>query len=126
MTAPCDVYFTNTDVAEPDLVFVSRERSAIVESQCIRGAPDLVVEVRSPSTARADLQVKRQLYARFGVPYYGLIDPDRRELTILALDGGHYRGALRAQGDEVVNGPPPFPDLTLRLGELWRWPKATP
>ena len=49
--APFDVFFSNTDVVQPDVIFVSSERLEIITPDNIRGAPDLVIEVLSPSTA---------------------------------------------------------------------------
>ena len=64
LSAPMDVALSDTDVVQPDLLFVSRERAHIIAHDAIRGAPDLVVEILSPSTARRDLTFKRRLYAQ--------------------------------------------------------------
>src|SRR3712207_5649524 len=66
LVAPCDVLLSEHNVVQPDLLFVARERMAIIERANVKGAPDLVVEVLSPSTAMADLHVKRQIYADHG------------------------------------------------------------
>src|SRR5438552_2720039 len=63
--APLDVFFSDTDVVEPDVLFVSAENLARVEKQFIRAAPDLVAEVSSPSTRRLELHRKRELYERY-------------------------------------------------------------
>lgn len=68
VTAPIDVKLTPTVVAVPDIVFIRRERLDIVGQKAIEGAPDLIVEILSPSTRRRDLGTKRALYERFGVP----------------------------------------------------------
>src|SRR5215831_634004 len=62
LTAPCDVYFSETNVVEPDVLFISAEHQHRVEKRFIRSAPDLVVEVSSPSTRRLELVRKRDLY----------------------------------------------------------------
>ena len=66
-TAPSDVELDAGNVFEPDLYFVSRERAGILTTQGASGAPDLVVEILSPSTARLDLEKKREVYLRSGV-----------------------------------------------------------
>ena len=81
--APTDVVLSEHDVAQPDLIFVSTARSIIVTLPNIQGAPDLVVEVLSPSTADQDLGPKRGLYQRHGVQEYWLVDPDANTIEVL-------------------------------------------
>jgi len=85
---PIDVLFAEGDYLVPDLVFVRRERRGIVSDRGIEAAPDLVVEVASPSTAERDQGLKRERYAHFGVPEYWVVDPDARRIDRwrLALD----------------------------------------
>ncbi|MBI4506782.1 MAG: Uma2 family endonuclease [Chloroflexi bacterium] len=116
--APCDVVLNDNNVVQPDLLFVSRERAAIIERACVRGAPDLIVEVLSPRTERTDREIKWQIYARYGVAHYWLIDPDRREATALVLEAGGYRQAVVAQGGETFAAPP-FADLAIPLADVW-------
>jgi Uma2 family endonuclease len=75
--APVDVVFTEHDVVEPDVVYVGPDRLEIVGEQAIRGVPDLVVEVLSPSSSGADLEdgEKYRLYARHSVAEYWVVDP---------------------------------------------------
>ena len=82
--APIDVYFTETDYFQPDLVFVSNERSEILENRKnIKGAPDLVVEVLSPSTGYYDLSHKKAIYEQEGVREYWLVYPDEFRVEVL-------------------------------------------
>jgi Uma2 family endonuclease len=81
--APLDVVFSNYDVAQPDILFVSKERSSIITEANIQGAPDLVIEVLSPSTARYDRGYKRTLYGRFDVREYWLVDPEAETVEVL-------------------------------------------
>lgn len=60
---------------EPDIMFVARDREHIVQSKGVFGAPNLVVEILSPSTARHDRVEKMRAYERVGVREYWLIDP---------------------------------------------------
>lgn len=65
--APLDVVLSEEDVVQPDLLYISKERSHILTEKNIQGAPDLVVEILSPGTAERDRTLKRKLYARHGV-----------------------------------------------------------
>ena len=64
--APFDVVLSDTDVVQPDLLFVSHERAHLVTAANVQGAPDLVVEILSPSSVERDRTLKRRLYARRG------------------------------------------------------------
>ena len=73
--APCDVFLSDTDVVQPDVLFISRAREHTVTDDNVRGAPDLVIEILSPSTANKDQGAKRDLYERHGVLEYWIVDP---------------------------------------------------
>ncbi|MEX2552885.1 MAG: Uma2 family endonuclease [Actinomycetota bacterium] len=70
---------------EPDVLFVRADHVDRVENRYVRGAPDLVVEISSPSTRRLELVRKRDLYARFGVPEYWYVDLEAELLEVYAL-----------------------------------------
>ena len=81
--APCDVMLSESDVVQPDLLFVSREREHLLSGgQNVQGAPDLVVEILSPGTARRDRGDKRALYGKHGVIEYWLVDPMAETVSI--------------------------------------------
>ncbi len=88
--APTDVYLSDVNVVEPDVLFVRAEHLERVEEPFIRGAPDLVVEISSPSTRRLELVRKRELYERHGIPEYWYIDLDADRLEIYRLQGARY------------------------------------
>ena len=87
---------------QPDLLFISSRRLDILNEQNVGGAPDLVVEILSPSTANYDLRVKRDLYARFGVREYWLVDPEERTVSVLSLDGGEFYEVARFGEDDTL------------------------
>ena len=86
--APFDVLLTDTDTVQPDVMFVSREREHVSTPANIQGAPDLVVEILSPSSSRRDWREKRELYARHGVLEYWIIDPTNRIVSVMQLQDG--------------------------------------
>jgi Uma2 family endonuclease len=81
--APLDVFLTDFDCVEPDLLYVSREREQRqMTEDYLEGAPDLVVEILSPSTKRFDHGVKHRLYERFGVSEYWIVDPEKESVRV--------------------------------------------
>ena len=116
--APMDVVLSDTDTVEPDLLFISRERMDIITRLNIQGAPDLVVEIHSPSTAQRDLTAKRELYARHGVREYWPIDPDTRTVTVLLLrDGEFVEVDVYREGDTVTS--PTLEGFSFRVEEIF-------
>lgn len=89
LCAPLDVHLPSGDVVQPDLIFVARDNASIIRDW-IRGAPDLLIEIVSPSHAERDRIVKRGLYAHNGVPEYWLVDPADRTIEVLRLSGATY------------------------------------
>jgi Uma2 family endonuclease len=89
LDAPVDVYFEEKETYQPDIVFIAKDRLYIIEPAKIKGAPDLVVEILSPSTGYYDLKKKARTYARHGVKEYWVADPEDRsiEVYILAEEG---------------------------------------
>jgi Uma2 family endonuclease len=117
--APFDVVLANDAIVEPDLVYISRARRHIVTDPNVKGAPDLVIEVISPSSTKTDQETKRDLYARYGVKHYWLAHPLEEWVRAYVLgEDGTYELIAEGHKDDAFTAPP-FPDLTIRLGELW-------
>ena len=86
--APFDVVFSNIDVVEPDLLYMSNERAAeVLTEEHVRGVPELVIEIASPGTRRRDETLKRRLYERSGVTEYWVVDPDVDVVRAYRLSG---------------------------------------
>ena len=116
--APTDVILSDTDVVQPDLLFVSHARASIIAHNAIHGAPDLVVEILSPSTARRDLTFKRRLYAKHGVKEYWQVNIDDRSVTVLSLGGNDYEVAAVYGSGETLTSPV-LPGLALVIDEIF-------
>ena len=86
--APTDVVLSDTDTVQPDVLFISNEREHIITEANIQGAPDLVVEILSPSTARHDWREKRDLYAKHCVNEYWVVDTANRVIFVMLLKDG--------------------------------------
>lgn len=116
--APIAVVLSDITIVEPDIVYVAADRLGIVSERGIEGAPTLVVEILSPSTAQTDRHTKMQLYARHGVPWYWIVDPDSRTVEVYALGEGGYALTTRASGNEPLSAEP-LADLVIPLASLW-------
>jgi len=114
--APTDVVFDERNVVQPDLLVVC-DKSKITENN-IQGAPDLIIEILSPSTALKDKREKKALYERFGVREYLIVYPGEEivERYVLA-DGGFAPPDLF--GWEETLPLATFPDLSLNLWEIF-------
>jgi Uma2 family endonuclease len=82
LVSPIDVYFEEKETYQPDIIFIAKDRLHIIEPAKIHGAPDLVVEVLSPSTAYYDLKKKARTYARCGVKEYWIVDPEEKSIEV--------------------------------------------
>ena len=117
-SAVTDVLLSDINVVQPDILFVSRARASIMTYSAVRGAPDLVVEILSPSTAQYDKVRKRELYARFRVPEYWQADSDALEVTVLTLAGDDYDVAgVYKMGDTLVS--PNLPGFALAVDDIF-------
>lgn len=116
--APFDVVLSDTDVVQPDLMFISKERADIITPANVQGAPNLVVEVLSPSTAQRDWTQKRDLYAKYGVRELWLVAPDAKLVWVMALTGGEYAIAgVYKDGQTLIS--PTLAGLTIDLGYVF-------
>jgi Uma2 family endonuclease len=115
--APFDVVFSLFDVVEPDILYVSKERAAVVTEKNVRGAPDLVVEVLSATTEEIDRTTKLKLYARYGVQEYWLIDPEECTAEIYRREArGFERVASLRPSDALTT--PLLPGFSVPLRKL--------
>jgi Uma2 family endonuclease len=105
LTAPYDVYFSETNVVEPDVLFVRQEHLGRFEERFLRSAPDLVMEVSSPSTRRLDLHRKRDLYERFGVPEYWFVDLESERVEVYRLAGERFAPPVFLSRGDVLDSP---------------------
>lgn len=85
LMSPLDVFLDNKNVFQPDVLFVSEKRLKIISKRGVEGAPDLVVEVLSPSNAFMDRYTKKDAYFKFGVKEYWIVDPANKTLEIYTL-----------------------------------------
>ena len=116
--SPTDVVLSDTDVVQPDILFVSNERSRILTRENVRGAPDLVVEILSPAIAERDRTIKLDLYAQHGVKEYWMVDPDARTITVL-LRGETRFGVAGTYGEGQILRSPTLAAFTVAPEEIF-------
>jgi Uma2 family endonuclease len=107
LAAPLDVVLAReAQIIQPDLIFIAKSRAGkVLGKAAVNGAPDLAVEILSPSTVRTDRKIKLPLYARHQVPEYWIVDPDDQSVEIYMLEGETYRvGGIFMTGDAITIG----------------------
>lgn len=78
--SPIDVVYSDTNIVQPDIVYIAKENASIIGEKYIDGAPDLVIEILSPSTEQKDRTMKLKLYSKFGVKEYWIVSPQGRTI----------------------------------------------
>ena len=116
--APFDIVFTNHDVVQPDVIFVSNEKLNIITPDNIQGAPDLVIEVLSPSTAHRDRTFKRALYARHRVGEFWLVDTNARLIEVLLLGESEYETVGTYGAGQTLTSPT-LTDFSLNIDDIF-------
>lgn len=122
--APLDVILTRFDVVEPDLLYVSNERAPdLLSGKWVTGAPDLAIEIGSPSTRNRDETIKRRLYEREDVTEYWIVDPEIDVVRVYRRESSARRRFARAiefsaEAGDVLTSPL-FPGLELPLARIF-------
>jgi Uma2 family endonuclease len=120
--APLDVVFTEFDVVEPDLLYVSHARATeVLTDKHFTGPPDLVVEIASKGTRKRDETIKRRLYERSGVPEYWVVDPALDVVRVYRANAGRFARPVElwAEAGDVLTTPL-LPGLEIPLDRVFR------
>ena len=120
--APFDVVFSNFDVVEPDLLYLSNARAAEALTPLhVRGVPELVIEIGSPGTRKRDETVKRRLYERKGVSEYWVVDPELDTIRVYRREGDGFGrvSELSADASDVLRTDL-LPGLEIPLARVFR------
>jgi Uma2 family endonuclease len=114
LPAPMDVRLSDDTILQPDLLYIAKQRRQIVRKR-VEGAPDLVIEIIS-GTARRDRVEKRELYARYGVNEYWIVDPDAQGFEFLVNEQGRF--VVQSPADNRYQ-PPRLPEVEIQLADFW-------
>ena len=113
--APLDVHLADHSIVQPDVIYVAPGNRFIIQDW-IRGAPDLVVEVLSPSTSRRDRMHKLRLYAESGVKEYWIVDPVSEVIEFLQNENGVFRVQMP---EDDIHRSPKIPGVQLDVRAFW-------
>ena len=123
LPAPTDVFFTDANVVEPDVLFVGPQHSERVERKFVRSAPDIVVEVSSPSTRRLELVRKLRLYERFAVPEYWYVDLEADRVEVYQMKAERFAPpSILGRADRLSS--PQLPGWSVAVDELVGHPEG--
>lgn len=100
--APIDVYFSETETYQPDIIFITNDRLSIISEKKIEGPPDLVIEILSPATAYYDLRIKKDTYEQSGVKEYWIVDPIQKKIEVFVNKEGGFEPVSTAKGEGEV------------------------
>lgn len=117
--APFDVYISENDVFQPDIVFVKQENFGVLTDAGVEGTPDFVVEILSPSNAYLDKKAKLRVYARTGVKELWIVDPETRLAHVYDLQADPERPAA-TYGERDTFSSAHFPGLVISGAEVFK------
>ena len=100
--APIDVYLDDNNAFQPDIIFISNNNKFIMEDKGILGAPDLVIEIASPSTMGYDISAKQRVYERCGVKEYIMVNPIEKSVSVFLPENKNIHNNT---GNEPENKP---------------------
>ena len=119
LVAPIDVYLDEKNIFQPDVIFITNENLSIIQDDKVSGAPDLVVEILSPSTGKRDKTTKKEAYAYFGVKEYWIVDPIHQTIDQFLLNNQTYDlHATLIPGDTMKS--PLFSCINIDLDPLFQ------
>jgi len=117
--APYDVYLSEGDVLQPDLLFLASLRQNLRQEDGLHGAPDLVIEVLSVSTSQLDKKKKRAIYARTGVKEMWLVDPILQQIHLYDFARDPAKAIRLVEDDETFESEL-LPGLTVSAAEVFK------
>lgn len=119
--APFDVYLTETDVFQPDLLVVLNQNRFILTDDGAQGPPDFVVEILSPKTRQLDLVNKKRVYARLGVKELWIVDPEAGTVAAYRFEQDPADPVSIWTEDETAASPL-LPGFSIRVASIFRRP----
>lgn len=119
-TSPCDVLLGDENIVQPDILFIAKENKKIITEDNIKGSPDLIIEILSPTTAYYDLIEKKELYEKFGIREYWIVDPKKHWIEVYTLKNEKYELFQREEKLERKIKSNLLEGFELRLKEIFK------
>ncbi|MES2278753.1 MAG: Uma2 family endonuclease [Bacteroidota bacterium] len=119
VAAPMDVVFDGDNAFQPDILYITAERKAEIVKERILGAPDMIIEILSPSNAYYDLRQKKDIYEKYGVKEYIIIDPIQETAELYTIVNNAYQFQQKATKAELLNSLV-IPGFSFDLKKLFR------
>jgi Uma2 family endonuclease len=119
LSAPCNVVLSEKIVMQPDIIFIRNERRGLIEAGCLRGAPDLVVEVVQPGIRKKDIRANKRIYEYYQVQEYWLVDPDDAAIETMIWSELGYISVCASDRSNKLSSPL-LPDLNLDLSSIFK------
>lgn len=116
--APLDVYFSETDTYQPDIVFISKGRLNIIGEKKVEGPPDLVIEILSPATAYYDIRIKKDMYEKSGVNEYWIVDPIQKTVEVFVNKNGKFELTNTAKVEGTIKSSI-LDELSVEIKEIF-------
>ncbi len=116
--APCDLLLSESDVVQPDIMFIAKDQLSIITDANIQGAPTVVIEILSPSSEKRDRGAKQKLYARAGIQEYWIVDLRVKTVEVLRLTLSGYSQHAYFQVEDSLHSLI-FPHLTIPLLDVF-------
>ena len=113
--APCDVQLSGDRIVQPDIVVVLNQRKSIITPIKIKGPPNLVVEILSPSSEETDCVQKREIYQSASVEEYWIVDPLEHTVDQLVLRDGIYQSQLESDVRQLTI----LEGVKISLNDIW-------
>ncbi len=118
VVSPVDVFLPSGDIVQPDIVIVPNAQADLCQRNGIHGAPEVLIEVLSPTHSERDRIVKLRLYEQNGVAEYWMVDPETRSVEVFALEEGGFEPRGWFTQDARLASPA-LPDLELIVSRLF-------
>jgi Uma2 family endonuclease len=119
VSAPMDVKFDEGNILQPDILYIAEDRVEDLIKDRIEGAPDLIVEILSPSNAYYDLRQKKDIYEKYGVKEYIIVDPIAQNADLYSIMNGAYYLHQQAQKNEVLTSVI-LPGFAIELAKVFK------
>ncbi len=100
--SPVDIYLGEENAYQPDMIFISKEKQEIIKEDGIYGAPNLIVEILSPTTAYYDIKKKFRVYEKYDVQEYWIVDPEMNSVEIYTNEKSHFSLITKVEGEGEV------------------------